>query len=171
MQALESGQRIKQRELHFQELGIATLSSIFVNANKDPKKGKTSKPADFFYFSTKEGLASIKLNKHACNAFFSLVRDNKIPKWVMGVVPLSQLRNSHDNGFVPSNRALISGNCLILAYTVFNNDKIYSPLSFIGAYSQATIVTDVDSGKSYSIETVDFKANSTIIDGEYKLNG
>ena len=170
MQALEHGQKINQRQLHYKELGIAALSSYFVNANKDPKKGKKSKPSDFYYFAIKEGVEAVRLNTHACNSFFSLIKDNKLPVWVMGVAPFDHLRTSKDDGFVPKRRALVSDTCLILNYTIFNG-AIYSPLSFIGSSHGITIVKDADSSEEYTIDTSEFSLNATVIDGEYKVNG
>ena len=169
LQALEHGQNIAHKNLHLNELGIATLTSCFVNANR-AKKGKASNASDFFYFAPREGINAVRLNAYACNSFFSLIKDNKLPKWVMGIAPLKRIRECKDDGFVPSSRALVGVDCLILSYTKYG-DKVFSPLSFIGFSHGTTMVVDADTGEQCLVDTSAFGLRSTIVDGEYPING
>lgn len=74
-----------------QELGISTLISCFINANRDPKSAPT-KPQDFFYHLPEEDRERIPAN--AANSFFRLAEEGKIPGWAVAIAPIDQLLKS-----------------------------------------------------------------------------
>ncbi|MCC5640351.1 hypothetical protein LC593_31865 [Nostoc sp. CHAB 5844] len=76
--------------MHLQELGIATLTSCFVNSNRDPKKGEPAKPSDFFYFTPATD-KDTKISAAAANAFFALADAGKLPGWCVAQAPVDKL--------------------------------------------------------------------------------
>lgn len=136
-------------ELHLGELGISTLSSLFVNANRDPKKGEPAKASDFFYF-TPQTEESEKINAIACDTFFSLIADDKMPSWAVAIAPVSILRSSRINGKVPKCRAWMSKGVLLIA-PVITGDKLFVPLAIIEAATGQVSVIDVDTGTAREI--------------------
>ncbi|MBD2437358.1 hypothetical protein [Nostoc sp. FACHB-110] len=76
--------------MHLQELGIATLTSCFVNSNRDPKKGEPAKPSDFFYFTPATD-EDTKISAVAANAFFALADAGKLPGWCVAIAPVDKL--------------------------------------------------------------------------------
>ena len=87
---MEYGAKLQSEELHLHELGIATLSALFANANRDPKKGQAASPKDFFYFQRTDDGPDIPAI--ACDIFFSLIVDGLLPGWALGIVPVERLR-------------------------------------------------------------------------------
>lgn len=111
---MEYGAKFQAEELHLEELGIATLSALFANANRDPKKGQPASPKDFFYFQREEDEGP-KIPVAACDAFFSLVADGLLPGWALGVAPLERLRTCRSkNGTVRKPRAWISDDLILI---------------------------------------------------------
>ena len=88
---MHHGAKLFSEELHLQELGIATLTACFVNANKD-SKSEPAKPQDFFYFDNKEGADSI--SSEIADIFFSLIKKNLLSPWVIAAAPIEVLRKS-----------------------------------------------------------------------------
>ncbi|WP_138503389.1 hypothetical protein [Nostoc sp. PA-18-2419] len=74
------------------ELGIATLTSCFVNSNRDPKS-EAAKPSDFFYFTPTEDERG-RISSVAANAFFALADAGKLPGWVVFIAPIDKLVKS-----------------------------------------------------------------------------
>ena len=107
-QALEYGHRFYKEDKHCSELGIATLTSYFVNANKDPKKGTRVAPSDFFFFKP-EGTSDI--NPDVAATFFSLVGDGLVPDWCVALAPIKEFGVLRDRGRIPRFRAMRSPDC------------------------------------------------------------
>lgn len=152
MQALEYGAKIHAEELHLQELGIATLSALFANANRDPKKGQPASPADFFYFAAKEQYGP-EIPAIACELFFSLIADQKLPGWVLDLAPIADLRRcrSQRPGRLPKPRAWVGENLLIIGPTLEGND-MGSLLSFDNGAVGLTEVCDIDTGTPFFLK-------------------
>jgi hypothetical protein len=110
-QALEYGHRFYKEDLHYQELGMATLTSYFVNANKDPKKGSGVTPSDFFYFKPD---SSSDISPDVATTFFSLVKDGVIPDWAVSLIPIKELVALKDKGRIARKRAFVGVDCNIL---------------------------------------------------------
>ncbi|MHC5823988.1 MAG: hypothetical protein ACYT04_51170, partial [Nostoc sp.] len=78
--------------MHLAELGIATLTSCFVNSNRDPKS-EPAKPTDFFYFTPADDEGD-RINSTAANAFFALADAGLLPGWCVAIAPLDKLVKS-----------------------------------------------------------------------------
>jgi hypothetical protein len=91
--------------LHYKELGLATLTSYFVNANKDPKKGTRVTPSDFFYFRPE---SSTDINPDVATTFFSLNEDKLAPNWAATLLPIKDFVALRDKGNVSKIRAYVS---------------------------------------------------------------
>jgi hypothetical protein len=91
---------------------MATLTSYFVNANRDPKKGSGVTPSDFFYFKPD---ASSDISPDVATTFFSLVKDGLLSNWAVGVLPIKELSALKDKGRVAKRRAFVGVDCNILA--------------------------------------------------------
>ncbi|WP_375494906.1 hypothetical protein [uncultured Nostoc sp.] len=76
------------------ELGIATLTSCFVNSNRDPKS-EAAKPSDFFYFTPANDEGD-RINSDAANAFFALADAGKLPGWCVAQAPVDKLAKSRN---------------------------------------------------------------------------
>ena len=65
LQAVEENRRLEQEHLHLQELGISTLSALYVNSQSDPKKSQRATPRDFQYFAKGAETAGFSMEKFA----------------------------------------------------------------------------------------------------------
>lgn len=148
LQALHQGSLLHSEELHLHELGIATLTACFVNANRDPKKGEPAKPNDFFYFKPRS--QDVKLDPVACDVFFSLVSDEQMPAWVVSIAPIEEMRKARGNGAVPKCRAWVRRGIMLLCPRIQGN-KVVSPLVFVDGAEGTIDVIDSDSGATRSI--------------------
>lgn len=153
-QALEYGHKFYKEKLHCQELGIATLTSYFVNANKDPKKGSRVTPADFFFFQPD---ASTDIAPDVATTFFSLIDDKMVPPWVVSLIPVKSFTQIRSRGNITKPRALvgIEANVFIISPKIYTYN-IYC--QFIVAWevnlteSSRIKVKDVDNSTLYSVE-------------------
>lgn len=93
---------------------MATLTSYFVNANKDPKKGSKVSPSDFFFFKPDN---STDINPDVATTFFSLLDDKLVPTWVVQYIPLKEFVNIRPRGSISKPRAFIgdTDNILIIS--------------------------------------------------------
>jgi hypothetical protein len=90
---------------------MATLTSYFVNANRDPKKGSGVTPSDFFYFKPD---ATSDISPDVATTFFSLVKDQLLSNWAVGVLPIKELSALKDKGRIAKSRAFVGVDCNIL---------------------------------------------------------
>ena len=90
---------------------MATLTSYFVNANRDPKKGSGVTPSDFFYFKPD---SSSDISPDVATTFFSLVKDQLLSNWAVGVLPIKELSALKDKGRIAKSRAFVGVDCNIL---------------------------------------------------------
>lgn len=147
LQALDQGQRLRRQDAHLNELGVATLTSCFVNANRDPKKGKPAKPADFFYFA-----GSDALNPAIANAFFSLINDKQIPAWVVHAAPIDLLRQAKTDGIHPKRKRMLLGEGVAIFCPEIEKKQIYSDFAIFNDAEWGWVtVTDVDTEASYEV--------------------
>jgi hypothetical protein len=152
LQALEQGAKFTSEHLHLQELGIATLTACFINANRDPKKGEPAKPTDFFYFADRDSTGP-KLNGAACDAFFSLVSEQLLPSWVLDIAPIELIRSQRANRSIVKPRAWIGENLLLLLPRVeVDSDgkhTVTAALAFCNNATGLVELTDPDSGTEF----------------------
>ena len=149
LQAIEQGEKIYQQQLHLQELGISTLSALFVNANRDPNKGEPAKAADFFYFDRKTD--DVKISPQAADAFFSLSMDSTMPFWVPALAPVEKLRSCCAKGAFPYPRAWFNEDVFLVLPRIVN-DKVIVPFGVIRSPGGVVVVNDPDSDRSFAVE-------------------
>jgi hypothetical protein len=111
------------------ELGIATLTSQFFNANRDPKKGEPAKPSDFFYFQSQEE-DGIHISAYVANTFFALTEQGKLPGWAVAIAPLERLLKAKDNSKIRNPQAWIGKNLVLICPTV-KDGLVEFPLGFV----------------------------------------
>ena len=154
-------------ELHLAELGIATLTSCFVNANRDPKSSP-AKPKDFFYFDKPEGSDGVKISSSCANAFFSLVKDELMPAWVVALAPIEKLNAARNGDRVSKPRAWIGEGVLLLLPRV-NEEKVEFTLGFVNEAVGSVEVRDVDAGVTFVLELPENGDSMWILDGEFNI--
>lgn len=165
--ALEHGQKIRQEQLHLGELGVATLSALFTNANRDPKKGKPASPSDFFYFAPKQ--TQVDIPSTAADAFFSLVADEVMPSWALGIAPIDKLRQVKQNRPVSRPRAWVGEGALLLLPRV-EGQVVQAAIALLDGVSGSVLVMDIDSGTTFSIEVLSSDSR-WVLDAEFELGG
>lgn len=138
--------------LHHQELGIATLTSAFINANRDPKKGEPAKASDFFYFQPKDH--KIKIPAPACDAFFALTKENKLPGWAVAMAPMDVLRANKGNGKpLPGRVRAWAGDGILLIMPIIDGDTVRCPLAFISTKRHGKLaLRDVDADTLFRVQ-------------------
>lgn len=169
LQALHYGAKLHQEQLHQEELGIATLSALFCNANRDPKKGEAAKPSDFFYHQPQR--EEERICPTACATFFSLVADEKMPSWAVSIAPIEKLRACKELGVVSPLRALVARGVLLIAPKV-EGQKILVPLALVDGINGALACRDIDSGETHKVSIPNPKGETYWIkDVEFDLLG
>lgn len=166
LQALEYGAKLRQEELHLGELGIATLSALFVNCNRDPKKGKPAAPQDFFYFAVTPE-SEVEVPSEAARAFFSLVKDNLLPGWSLGVAPLDKFRKAKKEGTISKPRAWVGEGVLLLVPRL-EEDVVRSQVALCDGVGGTIEVVDVDTNAPYVIE-IPSSERQWILQSEFNL--
>lgn len=152
------GAKLHREELHLAELGIATLTSCFVNSNRDPKS-EAAKPSDFFYFTAADDEGE-RISSAAANAFFALADAGKLPGWCVAIAPIDKLSKSR-NGIAVNPSAWI-GEGLVLLQPIADDGLVRFQLGFVDGVSGA-IVTDGGVVKVPELGQV------WILDGEFAL--
>lgn len=140
-------------------MGIATLTSCFVNSNRDPKS-VAAKPSDFFYFTPTED-ESDRINSDAANAFFALADTGLLPGWVVALAPVDKLAKSQDSN--PVNPVVWIGEGLVLLQPVVDDGLVRFPLGFIDGVSGA-IATDG------GVVKVPALGEAWVLDGEFAIS-
>ena len=157
--------------MHLQELGIATLTSCFVNANRD-SKSDPAKPKDFYYFHSEKSEGDrITISALACDTFFSLIKSGKLPGWVVPVLPIDKLEVGRKRGEVGKPRAWV-GEGVILIAPVVQGDQVVAAIAVTEAVIEGTvIVTDVDSDTRFAIVIPPNTEHCWMLDAEFALDG
>jgi hypothetical protein len=146
LSALDYGAKFQKSDLHLDELGIASLCALFVNANRDPKKGNPAKPSDFYRFADNDD----KLAAHACDAFFSLVADKLLPSWALAIAPLEELRSQRKFDSFPRPRVWLADGVMLIC-PHFSGDRVFAPLALIEHSGGIARVSDPDNDKIYDV--------------------
>lgn len=151
---MEYGQRFYKEDKHYSELGIATLTSYFVNANKDPKKGKKVSPSDFFFFKP-EDITDILPD--VATTFFSLASDRNLPDWSVPLVPLQDFLNLRARGKIARLRALIHQEYCVIICPEISDTHIFAGFILfnhvpVAEYPKLTL-TNPDTGGTIEIIT------------------
>ncbi len=148
LEALEKGQRFRRQDAHLNELGTATLTSCFVNANRDPKKGKPAKPSDFFYFGGTED----SLSPAIANAFFSVTKDLLMPDWVVHISPIDLLKQYKTDGGAITGKRMLIGDGIAIFFPEISEQEIFSDfVVFNEAIWGWQSVRNVDTNTEYQI--------------------
>lgn len=158
MQALHYGAKLHREELHLAELGIATLTSCFVNSNRDPKS-EAAKPADFFYFTPTDDEGD-RISSAAANAFFALADAGKLPGWCVALAPVDKLAKSRNGD--PCTPVVWIGEGIVLIHPVIDDGLVRFPLGFVQASGE--IVAD---GGTVKVPKL---GQAWILDGEFALS-
>ena len=111
-EAIAQGQELRRRELHEQELGVASLSALMANINRDTKRNKQPyKPTDFCYFADKAD----RNDPDAINAaaYLQLVQDGLMPNWALFIYP--QMKGMAEGLPAPDPVAAIGRDFILLA--------------------------------------------------------
>ena len=148
VEALAQGTRLQFEELHYSELGIATLISCYINANRNPKKSKAVEPSDFHVFDQNK---SKRLPSAAANVFFDLVNAKKMPRWAVGVAPVKKLQDSRNNVPVTGPRAWV-GDGVVLLRPSATRTEVTAQIALLASNQTTVTVTDIDNGQRYVIE-------------------
>lgn len=160
LQAVEHGSKLKTEELHQLELGTATLTSCFVNANRDPSKGQPAKPSDFCYFKTDDKDATIP--GVAADTFFHLIKLDLLPHWAMDLAPMDKLQAAKTQGRnIPQFYALVGHRILLICPTV-SNGRLYAKFALVDGIKGRVTVRSPEpdpkapgANKNYVIELPD----------------
>jgi hypothetical protein len=146
-------------ELHLAELGIATLTSCFVNSNRDPKSEAAS-PTDFFYFTPVED-EDDRIPSNAANAFFALADMGILPGWCVAIAPIDKLVKSRNGD--PCIPVVWIGEGVVLLQPVVDNGLVRFQLGFVDGVSGA-IATDG------GVVVVPVLGEAWVLDGEFAIS-
>ena len=94
LRAIKKGHELRRRELHEQELGVANLTALTANMNRDPKKTKQPySPHDFCFFAdASDGNDPDAIN---ASAYFDLIDNKQLPPWALFVfAEMKKMRSS-----------------------------------------------------------------------------
>jgi len=112
LKAIKKGQELRRRELHEQEIGVANLTALMANVNRDAKKTKTPyKAADFCFFASDAELN----NPDEINAaaYFELIEKKLLPSWALFI--FSEMKRIRSSIAPPDPVAAIGDGFLLLA--------------------------------------------------------
>jgi hypothetical protein len=160
---------LHREELHLAELGIATLTSCFINANRDPKS-TAAKPSDFFYFNSTD--EQIQIANVCANAFFALADAGFLPSWVVAISPIDKLKSVQDDTRVIAPRAWVGDGVVLMLPRVDGETVRFSlgfqdlPENFPGGI---VVVRDVDTGEERAI-ALSSGGMKWILDGEVDIH-
>jgi hypothetical protein len=158
LQALHYGAKLHREELHLAELGIATLTSCFVNSNRDPKS-EAAKPSDFFYFTPADDEGE-RISSAAANAFFALADAGKLPGWCVAIAPVDKLAKSRNSD--PCTPVVWIGEGLVLLEPVVDDGLVRFSLGFVDGVSGAI---STDGG----VVKVPALGEAWVLDGEFAV--
>lgn len=168
LQALSIGAKFQREQSHLDELGIATLTAVLVNCNRDPKKSEPAKPSDFWYF-TPQDEQEPRLDAVAADAFFSLVQSERMPSWCVAIAPVDRLREVRANGPVPKCRAWVKKGVLLITPRI-EDGVVKVPLAIVDGVAGSTSVIDVDSGATRQVIIPNDKGEAFwVADAEFQL--
>ena len=171
LEAIEQGQKLRQEQLHLEELSISTLTACYINSKRDPKKGQLTSPSDFWYFYDTD--CQVEIPGVVADAFFSLIADNLLPGWVLGVLPVEQLRKAKRGMPVPSPRAYAGSGVLLLAPSLQIINGVQSLKCVVaaieGGVSGSVLVTDIDNPDTAFLINIPSPERQWILQAELEL--
>jgi hypothetical protein len=165
LQAYEYAEKFERDRLHKEELGIAQLTMLYLNSKIDTKKTEPYK-TDQFCFWLPQAKQDQSIASSACDAFFSLVKDNLMPAWVVPLVPIEQLKSNQAHAAVSRPRAWVGEGVLLLVPRIVGK-VVTAEFAVIEGRPGTVQVKDVDSGKWYTIDVSD--EDCCLIDAEFPL--
>lgn len=84
LRAIRKGHELRRRELHEQEMGVANLTALTANINRDAKKTKAPfKPHDFCFFA--DATDGNDVDEINAAAYFALIESKQLPPWALFV--------------------------------------------------------------------------------------
>lgn len=134
---------------HLYELPIAQLTTIYANSQK-------AKPP---YYHTKDFCMFLSSDQRfspvLCRVIKSLLREKKLPNWVIGWIPHDEIDNGDtlpDHAVpVRQYRALMAPNVVIFSPSI-TNTYIKFPLALIDGIRGSKRVYCIDTQESFDIE-------------------
>ncbi|MEP0873358.1 hypothetical protein NDA01_26720 [Trichocoleus desertorum AS-A10] len=165
---MHHGARLQHEELHLHELGIATLTSCFINANRDPKS-EPAKPKDFYYFQVREESDRVSIPAIACDTFFALIKDGLLPGWVVPLVPVDKLEAGRKRGEVGKPRAWVGEGVILIAPQI-EGCQVIAAIAVTEAIEGAVSVSDVDTGDTFEIVIPPGTEHCWILDADFNLS-
>jgi hypothetical protein len=151
LQDLQWAEKLHEEDLHLQELGIAALSSLTLNINRDPKTPPV-KSSDFHHFMRSR---STSFSGSVCDTFVSLSKDGLLPSFFYDIIPaelLQRLIDGKKTGHVADIRALVNERMIFIAPSILNG-SVSVPFGVIEASrSSWAEFRDIDTGERYEID-------------------
>ena len=158
-QALEYGGQFSREELHYHELGIAQLTSIYYNSQKT--KPPYTKPNDFCLFAPK--------NEHITQTLVvcinELINKELIPSWCLRLIP-EEILKKESTGKVRGLKAVST-----FGMYLFLPSQISDSLTFaMGIFTDKIkpgqyILYGVDSDEKFEVSIDKFYEDMIIYDG------
>ncbi len=106
------GQRIRRKELHEMELGVANLTALTANLNRDGKKQKTPyKLTDFCFFA--EAADRNDPDAEPAAAYMKLLETGDLPSWALFVY--SDMKSMSGQCEAPEPLAAVGDGFVLLA--------------------------------------------------------
>ena len=112
LDAIKEGQELRRRELHESEIGVANLTALMANVNRDAKKVREPyKATDFCFFAT----ADDRNDPDAVNAsaYFELIEKGLLPAWALFV--FSEMKKAKSELPAPEPVAAFGDGFILLA--------------------------------------------------------
>lgn len=117
LRAIKKGHELRRRELHEQEMGVANLTALTANINRDAKKTKTPfKPHDFCFFA--EATDGNDVDEINAAAYFDLVEKKLLPAWALFV--FAEMKKMKGLTPAPDPVAAIGDGFILLAPQLVN---------------------------------------------------
>lgn len=112
LNAIKQGQELRRRELHEREIGVANLTALMANINRDAKKVKNPyKASDFCFFaSAQDRNDPDEIN---ASAYFELIETQQLPAWALFV--FSEMKSIRTDLPAPDPVAAIGDGFILLA--------------------------------------------------------
>ena len=153
IEAIQWGEKLREEQLHLQELGTALLSSLTLNLNRDPKSPPV-KESDFHHFGRK---AQDVYPSKVCDAYLQLFADKQIPDFALDIISGELLQAFIDGKTgqpIDGCRALVGDGLILIAPIIYRQGNIVQIQFGImddGVENGPIELTDVDTGDRYLV--------------------
>jgi hypothetical protein len=170
MQALEWGAKLRHEALHLGELGIAQLSCLYFNNNRDPKSQRIPE-SEFYRFAPPDPAKQIDAD--ACNVYFDFLKEELLPIWVAGLVSgptLKTLVSCKTSATLPKVRLWISDDVYLFCPRI-KNGVVFAPLAMVqNTTLEEVVMTDFDTGAQIRLR-LDSGESRCTLNEEFRILG